>query len=447
MTDNDNGNLRQASQASTSDSRLIRAVGMWALAASIINVTIGGGIFRLPAGVYATLGQASPLAYVVCAVLMGLIVVCFAEAGSRVSLTGGLYAYVETAFGPLVGFVTGVLLWAGMTSALSAVAVFFGDAVAALVPALASSGMRNVVIVTVLSLFAGLNVLGVANATRFNVVMTLAKLAPLGLVIIVGLASLNTDRLAIATAPAMPDLARGSILLMFAFLGIESALVPSGEVKDPSRTMPRAIAIAMVGIVIVYMCVQLVTQSAIGDALAGSKTPVADAAGALLGSWGKSLILVGSAISMFGYVSGMTLAVPRMLYAFGRDGFLPKAFASVHERYRTPHVAIIAQTLLTVALATTGTFERLAIIANGSILIVYAACALAVFQLRRKNVRLDREPFVAPLGGVIPALAFVAIIWLMTSLVAAEWIAMAVAVAAALGVFAITRGKRAALTR
>lgn len=445
MTDN-NQNLRQASPASTSDSRLIRAVGMWALAASIINVTIGGGIFRLPAGVYATLGQAAPLAYVVCAVLMGLIVVCFAEAGSRVSLTGGLYAYVETAFGPLVGFVTGVLLWAGMTSALSAVAVFFGDAVAALVPALASSGMRNVVIVTVLSLFAGLNVLGVANATRFNVVMTLAKLAPLALLIIVGLASLNTDRLSVATAPAMPDLARGSILLMFAFLGIESALVPSGEVKDPSRTMPRAIAIAMVGIVIVYMCVQLVTQSAIGDVLASSKTPVADAAGALLGSWGKTLILVGSAISMFGYVSGMTLAVPRMLYAFGRDGFLPKIFAAVHERYRTPHVAIIAQALLSVALATTGTFERLAIIANGSILMVYGACALAVFQLRRKNIRLDREPFVAPLGGLIPALAFVAIIWLMTSLVAAEWIAMGVAVAAALVVFAVTRRKRAALT-
>src|SRR5688572_26061107 len=117
---------RHASQATVSDSRLLRAVGMWALAASIVNVTIGGGIFRLPAGVYATLGQASPLAYIICAVLMGLIVVCFAEAGSRVSLTGGLYAYVETAFGPLIGFVTGVLLWAGMTSALSAVAVFFG---------------------------------------------------------------------------------------------------------------------------------------------------------------------------------------------------------------------------------------------------------------------------------------------------------------------------------
>ena len=437
---------RYASQARAADSRLLRAVGMWALAASIVNVTIGGGIFRLPAGVYATLGQASPLAYVVCAALMGLIVVCFAEAGSRVSQTGGLYAYVETAFGPLIGFVCGVLLWAGMTAALSAVAVFFGDAVAALVPALGSDAMKTTVIVLVLALFAGLNVLGVANAARFNVVMTIAKLVPLALLIIVGLASLQGERLAV-TSPPPADLARGSILLMFAFLGIESALVPSGEVKDPSRTVPRAIAIAMIGIVIVYLAIQIVTQSALGAALGASTTPVADAAGVLLGGWGRTAILVGSTVSMFGYVSGMTLGVPRMLYAFGRDGFLPKTFASVHERYRTPHVAILAQVIISIVLAVTGTFERLAIIANGSILIVFAACALAIYQLRRKNVRLEKEPFVAPLGGVIPALAFVAILWLMTSLTLAEWIAVGVAVVAAVVLFAVSRTRRAAMAR
>jgi APA family basic amino acid/polyamine antiporter len=430
----------------SADGRLVRAVGMWALAASIVNVTIGGGIFRLPAGVYATLGQASPLAYVVCAVVMGLIVVCFAEAGSRVSQTGGLYAYVETAFGPLVGFVCGVLLWAGMTAALSAVAVFFGDAVGALVPALASTGMKMMVIVLVLALFSGLNVLGVANAARFNVVMTIAKLVPLALVIIVGLASLQGDRLAL-TSPPPADLARGSIFLMFAFLGIESALVPSGEVKDPSRTVPRAIAIAMVGVVIVYLAIQIVAQSALGAELGTSKTPVADAAGVLLGSWGRTAILVGSTVSMFGYVSGMTLGVPRVLYAFGRDGFLPRSFSAVHERYRTPHVAILAQLVVSIALAVSGTFERLAIIANGSILIVFAAVALGIFQLRRKNVRLEKDPFVAPVGGLFPALAFLAILWLMTSLTMAEWIAVVVAVAAALIVFAVTRGRRAAMVR
>jgi APA family basic amino acid/polyamine antiporter len=435
------------SRAATADSRLLRAVGMWALVAGIVNVTIGGGIFRLPGGVYKTLGTASPLAYLVCAVLMALIVVCFAEAGSRVSLTGGLYAYIEVAFGPLVGFVAGVLLWAGMTSAIAAVAVFLGDAIQALIPALSGGTSHAVIVTVILVLLAGLNVVGVANATRFNTVMTVAKLAPLAIVIVAGFLSLRGDRLAIAAAPPLADLAGGSILLMFAFLGIESALVPSGEVKDPARTVPRAIAIAIGLVVIVYISIQLVAQSALGPALAESKTPVADAAGVLLGPWGRTLILGGSALSMLGYVSGMTLAVPRMVYAFGRDGFLFSRLGSVHSRFRTPHVAIGVQTAITVIVATTGTFEQLGVVSAGALLLVYGACALAVFELRRRNVRTESEPFQAPLGGLVPALALVAIVWLLTSLDATQWLAIAGTVVAALAIFAATARTRRASSR
>jgi basic amino acid/polyamine antiporter, APA family len=403
--------------ANSAEAKLIRAVGTWVLAAGIVNITIGGGIFRLPGGVYETLGQASPVAYIACAIVIGLIVVCFAEAGSRVSQTGGVYAYVETAFGPLIGFVAGVLLWAGMTAALSAVAVFFGDALVALVPALSS--LKPVVIAGVLLFFSGLNVLGVAAATRFNLVMTIAKLAPLALLIVVGIGALNADRLSV-TMPAGDDLARASVFLMFAFFGIESALVPSGEVKNPSRTIPRAIAIAMIGVVVIYLAIQLVAQSALGARLGESSTPVADAGGALLGSWGRTFILVGSIISMFGYVSGMTLGVSRALFALGRDGFLPSAVATVSDRYRTPHVAILVQVVITMALALSGTFERLAIIANGAILLAHAGCALAVLRLRQKNVRLETEPFVAPFGPLIPVLALLAIVGLLTSLTVGE---------------------------
>lgn len=427
----------------TPESRLLRAVGTWGLAASIVNITIGGGIFRLPAGVYSRLGGASPIAYVVCVVVMALVVMCFAEAGSRVSSTGGLYAYVEVAFGPLIGFVAGALLWAGLTAATAAVATFFGDAMAALLPTLGSHGMRIAVITTVLIALAVLNFLGVANAARFNTVMTVAKLAPLAIVIAAGLASLHVDRLAIGPA-SVSDIGRGSIFLIFAFLGVEAALVPSGEVRAPARTVPRAIAIALAVVVVVYIGVQIVAQSALGPALADSKTPVADAAGALLGPSGRTLILVGSAVSMFGYVSGMTLSVPRMLFAFGRDGFLFAGLSAVHPRFRTPHVAIAVQTVINIALATTGTFEQLAIVANGAILIVYALCALAVFALRRKGIGSTGSPYVAPLGGVVPALAFVAVVWLLTSLTGHEWIALAITTGTAIVIFVVTRGARAA---
>jgi APA family basic amino acid/polyamine antiporter len=426
------------------DAKLLRAVGTWALAASIVNVTIGGGIFRLPAGAYASLGQAAPIAYLVCAVVIGLFVVCFAEAGSRVAQTGGLYAYVETAFGPLVGFSAGVMLWAGMTAALSAVSVFFADAVGALVPGLSSPLMKNVVITVVILLFAGLNVIGIRQATRFNVLMTVAKLAPLALVIGVGLTSLHAERLA-PTMPAPSDIARGSVFLMFAFLGVESALVPSGEIKEPSRTIPRAIAIAMTGVVIVYLAIQLVTQSAMGDALGKSVTPVADAAGVLLGPWGRTFILAGSTISMFGYVSGMTLGVPRVLYAFARDGFMPAQLSSVHERFRTPHVAIGVQAVINILLATTGTFERLAILGNSTILLVYGACALGIFRLRSRHVRLESEPFVAPFGPAIPLLACLAIIWLLASLTTKEWLATLAPIGLAVAIYLMSRRRRAAI--
>jgi len=203
----------------------------------------------------------------------------------------------------------------------------------------------------------------------------------------------------------------------------------------------------MVSVVVIYLAVQLVAQSALGGALGESNTPVADAGGKLLGASGRTFILVGSTISMFGYVSGMTLGAPRALYAFGRDGFLPAAVANVNDRFRTPHIAILIQVIVTIALALSGQFEKLAIIANGAILLVYAGCALAVFRLRARDVRLESKPFVAPLGPVIPALAFLAILWLMTSLTKGEWLAVLIAAAAALIIYVATSGKRAAMSK
>jgi amino acid transporter len=420
----------------------VRALGTWGLAASIVNVTIGGGIFRLPAGAADALGPAAPLAYVLCAVAMGLIVVCFAEAGSRVSLTGGLYAYVEVAFGPLLGFLTGVMLWASMSAALAAVSTFFADGVVALVPALGAGAGRAAALLVVLAALALLNVRGVRGASRFNAVMTAAKLVPLALFVLLGAAAVRGANLAVAQAPTTDALARGSAFLLFAFLGVEAALVPSGEVREPARTVPRALFLAMVAVTLVYVAVHVVTQGVLGPALAASRTPVADAAGLALGPAGRTLILVGSTISMFGYVSGMTLGVPRILYAFGRDGFLPAAFARIHPAYKTPHVAIVAQALLTAALALTGGFERLALVANGAALVAYAACCAAAWQLRRRDVRQGGGlPFRTPFGAVAPALALLVIAFLLSGLSRQEWGALGVVLAVSLPAFFLARRK------
>ena len=419
------------------DARLARVIGTWGLAAGIVNVTIGGGIFRLPAGVAESLGAAAPLAYIACTVAMGLIVLCFADAGSRVAMTGGPYAYVERAFGPFVGFLTGALLWVGITLALSAVSTFFADSLLALFPALGPSGKR-VAIVAVLAALSVANMRGVGGVTRFNTVMTLAKLVPLLLLVLVGVFAMRAENLHATVAVSTASVARASVLLIFAFLGVESALVPSGEVSDPARTVPRAIFIAMTTVALLYVVVQVVAQGLLGPALAHDPTPLASAAAVAMGPAGRTLILVGSAISMFGYVSGMTLAVPRMLFAFGRDGFLPASLASVHETWRTPHVAIGVQTLIVIAIALFGNFEVLAVAANVTIMLVYAVACAATLELQRRDVREGGVPFRVPAPKLVPWLALAVIAWLLYSLQPREWLAAVLIVAAAALVFALT---------
>jgi amino acid transporter len=425
------------------DAGLVRAIGTLGLAAGIVNVTVGGGIFRLPAGVAGLLGAAAPLAYLVCTVAMGLILICFADAGSRVSMTGGPYAYVETAFGPFVGFLCGALLWVGITLALSAVSTFFADSLLSLVPSLGAAGKR-IALVVALVVLATANILGVRGVTRFNTAATLAKLLPLLLLIVVGTFYMRGENLRGTVPPTGGAVARASLLLLFAFLGVESALVPSGEVKDPSRTVPRAIFIAMAVVALLYVTVQVVVQGLLGAALPGDPTPLASAAAVAMGPAGRTLMLVGSAVSMFSYVSGMTLAVPRMLFAFARDGFLPAPLAAVHPRRRTPHLAIAVQTAIVLVLALFGNFEVLAVAANVTILLVYAACCLAVVQLRRRGVQGGGVPFRVPGTRVAPWLALAVIAWLLWGLSPTEWLAAGIILAVATLVFLVTVPSRRA---
>ena len=426
---------------------LVRVIGTFGLTAAIINITIGGGIFRLPTNVAASLGPAAPLAYLVCAAAMALIVLCIADAGRRVSLTGGPYAYVGTAFGPYIGFLSGVLLWMLGTFATAAVATVFAANVALLVPGLAGRAGELGMLVVVFTFWTLVNLRGVTLGVRLNSIATVAKLMPLLLVAIGGAFFITPANLEIAAAPAAADVARTSLLLIFAFAGIEVALVPSGEVRDTARTVPRAIALAMIAITTLYIVLQVVAQGILGDALAQSSVPLADAAGAALGGWARSVLLAGAAVSMFGYLGGMTLSMPRMLFALARDGFLPRAFAGVHPVHHSPQAAVVAQSAIALGLALSGTFERLAIFANVSALALYLGCALAAWRLRQRAVTTSAmsSPSASPLGAIVPALACAVIAWLLTGLTRDEWVGFAACLAAGSLVYAITRRHRSSL--
>jgi basic amino acid/polyamine antiporter, APA family len=427
-------------RAVSPESSLRRSIGTFALAASIVNVTIGGGIFTLPAVLAATLGPTAPVAYLLCAVAMGLIVICMAEAGSRVSLTGGPYAYVEVAFGRFIGFLAGFLLWMLMTFVMAAVATVLVANLGALLPVLASGEASAVVLVTIYAVFAAVNILGVERGVHINSALTIAKIVPLLALIGAGVFAIVPENLAIHEPPTIGTLARSSMLLIFAFGGIEAALVPSGEIRDAARTVPRAILIAMVTTTVLYAGLQFVAQGLLGPALITSKAaPLAEAAGVAFGEWAKTLLLVGAVISMLGHAGGMILATPRTLFAFARDGLLPVALARLHPVYRSPVAAILLQCAIVLALAITSTFVRLAILANISILMLYGTCCLATWQLRRRDVRAGGTPFKVPVPALVIVLACLMIGWMLTSITPAEWIAFAICLVMAPAIFTLRR--------
>ena len=396
------------------DHQLIRAIGIPGLTANIINSTIGAGIFVLPALVAKGLGPAAPLAFLCCAIAMVLFVTCFAIAGSRVSLTGGLYAYVEVAFGRYVGFLAGVLYGITALGAVAGVVNVLVNSIAIVAPLLGGPVIRIVVMLAVYGLLVGINVRGVRGGAGAVTIVTFAKLLPLLLFIGAGIFFIHPANIGWSAWPSSKSLGDAVILLIFAFVGIEVALIPSGEVKNPARTVPRAAYLALILTTIIYIMIQLVAQGTLGSDLANYKdAPLAEAASKFLGNIGRTTLLAGATISAFGFVTSDILSSPRMIFAFGRDGALPAWFAHVHPRYRSPDVAIITYAVLAFGLSVSGTFEQLAVLSNVAVLLMYLLCCAACWFLVQRDIRADGRPFNFPGMKIVPALAIIAIILIL----------------------------------
>ena len=408
--------------ASAPDSQLIRAIDTRGLTANIINSTVGAGIFVLPAAVAVGLGAAAPIAYLACAALMSLIVLCFAAAGSRVSLTGGLYAYIEVAFGGYAGFAGGVFYWSTACFSVASVATAFAGSLAVIWPPLGGTLPRALALSLLFGGLAVVNVRGVRPGIRLVEGITVAKLVPLLVLIVVGATAINPQWLKFSM-PTVSQVGRTSILLIFAFEGIEVALMPTGEARDPGRTVPRSILLALMVTTVLYLAIQAVAQGVLGPSLSNfADAPLAEAASRLLGRSGKALVLAGGTISMFGYVSGDMLGTPRALFALGRDGALPRVLAKVHRRYRTPAIAIVIYACVVAVLSISSSFSQLAVLANVSGLLLYGLCVAASYELQRRDVRMAGTPMNLPGGILIQAAALAGIVWLVSQATRREFV-------------------------
>jgi len=398
------------------DAQLDRAIGVPGLAANIINTTIGASIFVLPGTMAGKLGGAAPLAFIVCAIAQAIFVTCFAMAGSRVSLTGGLYAYVEVAFGRYIGFLAGLMNCTTAILSVSAVMNLLVNTAASFSPLLAGGLVRFLIMLLVFTGLAAINVRSVRAGAGAVTFITVVKVLPLLLFVGVGIFFIKPEAITLAAPTSDQSLGGAVLLLMFAFFGIESSLTPSGEVRNPARTVPRAIYLALCLTTTIYILIQLVAQGTLGGERLAQNTvaPLAESAGVFLGNFGRLLLLVGAAISSFGYLASDVLNTPRTLFAFGRDGVLPKALAHVHPRFRSPDVAIVLYAAIAFGLSLISTFEGLAVMANVAALLLYILCSAAAWQLARRDVRTEGEPFRFPGAQILPFVAIALIIWMLT---------------------------------
>jgi amino acid transporter len=293
----------------------------------------------------------------------------------------------------------------------------------------------------VLGALAAINVRSVRGGAGVVTGITMVKVLPLLLFVAVGLSFIKPDALALSMSASSHSLGDSVLLLMFAFFGIESSLTPSGEVRNPSRTVPRAIYLALALTTVIYILIQLVAQGTLGVDRLGQNTtaPLAEAASVFLGNFGRVLLLVGATISSFGYVTSDILNTPRTLFAFGRDGVLPKWFAHVQPKFRSPDVAIIVYAALSLGLALSSSFEGLAVMANVAALLLYILCCAASWELQRSDIRSDGKPFGFPGAKVLPFVAIAFIIWILAHATMREFAVLGVVLAVGSALFLVRR--------
>lgn len=418
---------------------LKRVMGTRTLIAATINLTIGAGIFALPADVAGYLGTASWMAYVVCITLLMLILLCFVSLGTKFTETGGAYVYIEKAFGSYAGFLTNTLYWLGYgVMACAAVANLFVNSLSVFIPFLKNPVGRISAMALIFGFIGWINVRGVKHGARLVEINTVAKLLPLAVLIVAGCFVINTDNYVWNGFPPIGQLGSVSLLLFFAFGGgAETVITASGEIRNPVKTIPKGLLIGAFLVFLIYVSIHLVAQGVLGTDLALYKeAPLAKVAERAIGPIGVTLLVAGAAISCFGLVSGDLLASPRLLFAAARDGMLPKFIAKVHPKYATPYWSVIIYASVGFILSVSGGFRQLATLASAALLLIYVGVIFAHIKLRKVNAE---NSFNIPGGLLVPILALLATCWFLSGLKQVEIITAVIFLSVISAVYFISR--------
>ena len=419
--------------------RLVRAMGRWDLTALTINGVIGSSIFGMPAVLAALTGAWSPLAVLLGALGILVIVLCHAEVGSRFREPGGTYLYAREAFGGFVGFQAGWLgFWIRVTSMGANLNVFV-NYLSELAPAVARPFGRASTMALVTALVTVINLRGVRQGARTVDLFAMAKILPLVLLVLLGIWHIRADVLA-TQAVAAPDWTQAFLLLVFAYGGFEAALVPAGEVREPRRDAAFSLLVALGIVATIYMLVQLSVVGLVPNA-ASARAPVAATYGVLLGGVGITLASVAAMISTYGWTVGSVLSSPRILYSMSERGDLPAWLAHVHARFRTPDVAILAYALAGLLFALSGGFAANATISAIVRLLTYGLVCASLVALRRRS-GVAPPAFRLRAGGLVAAVGVLFCLWLVSTRTFTQaWILLALVALGAVLWWAAGRGR------
>jgi amino acid transporter len=422
---------------------LTRAIGRWGYTAAIINSVIGSSVFAMPAVLARLVGEWSPVAVLLAGGAVAIVVLCFAEVGSRFDGTGGPYLYTREAFGAGPAFLVGWLhIWSRLFSG-AAVLNVFTSYLGQLVPIVATPAGRGITMTAAVALVTALNVRGVRQTSWAVNTFTVAKLLPLLLLIVAGAAGVSRGvfQTQVVAAPAWTD---AILLLVFAYGGFESGVVAAGEVRDPRRDTAFALVVGLATITGVYALVQVVVCGTVPHA-GTIDTPVARALEALV-PHGAAIGSIGAILSTYGWLTGFALMTPRVLFSMAERRELPGALAHVHARFRTPDVAIVVNSIVALGFALSSTFTDAATLAAIARLLIYALTCASLVALRRDRDAAPAASFVVPGGPVLAVGGILFCGWLLATRTASQLEMLAAILVTGAALRALARWTRGAAT-
>lgn len=416
---------------------LVRSLGRWSLAALVLNGIIGSSVFFLPGPLADRLGWMSLVAWAVAAACCGAMILCFAEVSSRFSAAGGAYLFTQAAFGNFVGLQVGWLSYFVRAITAAVQANLFSTYLAEFWP-WAGTRLGGVAATTLfIGALAAANVRSVVSGARLSNGFAVVKITPLLLFGAAGLAWIAGGKTLPAPLPSDPSLSgwlEVLLLLMFAYGGFESAVIPLGEARNPRRDAPVALLTGLGLAALVYLLAQLTVLATLPNP-AGSSRPLADSARVMLGNTGATIVTVAALISVYGWLASNLLTVPRLSMAMAERGDFPAFFARVHPVFRTPWLSILFFAAASWALANqAGLLQNLSLAAVSRLFTYGLVCAsLPVFRRRDRLGGPGVSPalFHAPLGNALAAFSVLVSITLASRMNLREAVTMALTAALA----------------